>query len=84
MNDRQRIASNVKAARVRAGFKSKDMASQLSINKGYYSELENGHKRLDVERLLEIADILRIDPAELLYRKVRYCPTCGHVMEAVQ
>ncbi len=41
------------------------MAKQLNITQGYYSKIENGKNELTLKKIFEIADILKIEPAEL-------------------
>lgn len=42
------------------------MADILNISQGYYNKIENGHAKIDVEKLVTIAKELEVDPAELL------------------
>ena len=42
------------------------MATQLSISQRAYSKIERGQTKLDVERILTIAEVLEIDVYELL------------------
>lgn len=42
------------------------MASQLGITQSYYNKIEGGKKQLTVQTFLKIAEILNIQPSELL------------------
>ena len=42
------------------------VASELNISQNAYSRIESGQTKIDVERLKQIARILRIDPATLI------------------
>ena len=53
-------------ARERAGLKQSDVAAKLGMPASYLSKIENGTRRLDVIELLQIADAMGIDPAEIV------------------
>ena len=49
--------------RKQKGIRQEDVASILGISIGAYSQLENGHIRMTVERAKDLAKILNIDVA---------------------
>ena len=53
-------------ARERAGLKQSDVAAKLGVPASYLSKIENGTRRLDVIELLQIADAIGIDAAEIV------------------
>jgi transcriptional regulator with XRE-family HTH domain len=53
-------------ARERAGVKQSDLAARLGMPPSYLSKIENGTRRLDVVELIQIAEALGVDPAELV------------------
>ena len=53
-------------ARERAGLKQSDVAAKLGLPASYLSKIENGSRRLDVIELLQIAEAIGTDPAEIV------------------
>jgi len=53
-------------ARERAGLKQSDVATRLAVPASYLSKVENGTRRLDVIELIQIAEAMDSDPAELI------------------
>jgi transcriptional regulator with XRE-family HTH domain len=53
-------------ARERAGLKQFEVASRLVVPASYLSKIENGTRRLDVIELIQIAEAMGVDPAELV------------------
>ena len=54
------------AARERAGLKQSDVAAKLGLPASYLSKVEKGTRRLDVIELIQIAEAMGIDPAEVV------------------
>lgn len=54
------------ATRERAGLKQSDVAAKLRLPASYLSKIENGSRRLDVIELLQIAEALGVDAAEIV------------------
>jgi transcriptional regulator with XRE-family HTH domain len=53
-------------ARERVGLKQSDVAARLGLPASYLSKVENGTRRLDVIELVQIADAMEIDAADLI------------------
>jgi len=53
-------------ARERAGFKQADVAARLGLPASYLSKIENGTRRLDVIELMQIAEAMSVDAAEIV------------------
>ena len=53
-------------ARERAGLKQSDVAARLGLPASYLSKIENGTRRLDVIELIQIAEAMDTDPAEIM------------------
>ena len=53
-------------ARERAGLKQSDVAARLGMPASYLSKIENGTRRLDVIELLQIAEAMKVSPAEIV------------------
>jgi len=53
-------------ARERAGFKQADVAARLGLPASYLSKIENGTRRLDVIELMQIAEAMNVDAAEIV------------------
>lgn len=52
--------------RERAGLKQSDIATKLGLPASYLSKIENGTRRLDVIELMQIAEAMEVDPAEII------------------
>jgi HTH-type transcriptional regulator/antitoxin HipB len=62
-----RILGSVLArARERAGVKQSDAAAKLGLPASYLSKIENGTRRVDVVELIQIADAIGIEAADLV------------------
>ena len=62
-----RILGEVLArARERAGVKQADLAARLGVPASYLSKIESGTRRLDVIELVQIAEAMGVDPAEIV------------------
>ncbi|HEV8660803.1 MAG TPA: helix-turn-helix transcriptional regulator [Thermoanaerobaculia bacterium] len=53
-------------ARERAKLKQSDVAATLKLPASYLSKIENGTRRLDVIELIQIADAMNADPADIV------------------
>jgi transcriptional regulator with XRE-family HTH domain len=61
------ILGNVLAeARERHGIKQAELAAKLGLPASYLSKIENGTRRLDVIELIQIAQAMGADAAELI------------------
>ena len=61
------IGARIKELRVNKSISQKKLAEHLNISQSAYAKIEKGISKLDVNRLVEIAQILEVDPNELLY-----------------
>jgi len=52
--------------RERAGLKQSDVAARLGLPASYLSKIENGTRRLDVIELIQIAEAMEVDAAEVV------------------
>ncbi|MBV9924488.1 MAG: helix-turn-helix transcriptional regulator [Acidobacteria bacterium] len=66
----ERLAALLVEARREAGLTQVELAERLGRKQAYVSKYETGARGVDVLELMEIADVLSCDPAELL-RKLR-------------
>jgi transcriptional regulator with XRE-family HTH domain len=57
-------------AREKAGLRQSDVAARLGLPASHLSKVENGTRRLDVIELIQIAEAMKVDAAELV-REVR-------------
>jgi len=53
-------------ARERANLKQSEVAAKLKLPASYLSKIENGTRRLDVIELIQIADAMNTDPADIV------------------
>jgi transcriptional regulator with XRE-family HTH domain len=61
------ILDNIRKLRKLKGIKSETMASEIGISPAEYSKLENGIKKNWEKYWHKIANILNIDPLELIF-----------------
>ena len=66
------IAGNIKDARLYRNYSQDYLAMKLNISQNAYSKIELGYTRVTMERLFIIADVLKVDIAELLSDKPTY------------
>lgn len=67
MSDTKNITSNLKSLREERGIKQKFIAKQLGISANYYSQIENGHRPLQIEHLLKLRDIFNVSLDEIFF-----------------
>jgi len=60
LEERLRIRNNLKQLREDSGVKQKVVAEQLGISANYYSQIENGHRSLQIDHLLKLRDIFNV------------------------
>lgn len=68
MDLRQVFAANLRRARHAKGLSQEDLAYEAGVNRSYMSKLENGSTYAGLEIVGKLADVLNIEPAELLKR----------------
>lgn len=59
--------SKLKEIRLKNNYTSKDIADILEISKPFYSQIENGRRRLSYDMAVRIANIFKMKPDELFY-----------------
>ena len=59
--------SKLKEIRLKNNYTSKDIADILGISKPFYSQIENGRRRLTYDMAVRIANIFKMKPDELFY-----------------
>lgn len=57
----------LKMTREKQGYTSDRMAKILNISKAFYSQIENGRRRLSYDMALKISHIFNMKPDELFY-----------------
>ncbi|MBX2928930.1 MAG: helix-turn-helix transcriptional regulator [Saprospiraceae bacterium] len=62
------IGDKIKEIRQRKNLSQTEVAERLSISQSAYAKIEQGAVRLDVERLMALADIFEVEYHELLAR----------------
>lgn len=66
MNINQKTALKIKNTRENIGLTAESVAMDLGISKSAYSQLENGHTEISINRLQQISTILKIPMETLL------------------
>lgn len=59
--------TKLKKLRMKYNYTSKDIADILGISKPFYSQIENGRRRLSYDMAVRIANIFKMKPDELFY-----------------
>ena len=59
--------SKLKKLRLKNNYTSKDIANILGISKPFYSQIENGRRRLSYDMAVKIASIFKMKPDEIFY-----------------
>jgi transcriptional regulator with XRE-family HTH domain len=60
------VVNAIRVARLTKGIKQSEMADSIGVSQNYYSEIECGKRKIDLERLERIAHTLRVDYRDLL------------------
>ncbi len=57
----------LKLLRRKKGYKTEQMAEFLGISKAFYSQIENGKRRLSYDMAVRIAKIFHLHPDSIFY-----------------
>jgi transcriptional regulator with XRE-family HTH domain len=68
MDLRQVFAANLRRLRHERGLSQEDLAYTADVNRTYLSKLEKGVSYVGLEIIGKLADVLQVDPVELLKR----------------
>ncbi|MCC8424991.1 helix-turn-helix domain-containing protein [Mucilaginibacter sp. UR6-11] len=60
------IAAVIRKKREQKNYTQEYLAYKLDISQNAYSKIELGYTKITVERLFQIADVLEVNPTELL------------------
>lgn len=60
------VAVNIRKIREAKDYTQDYLAAKLDISQNAYSKIELGYTKITVERLFQIAQILEIDPVDIL------------------
>ena len=66
MDLREVFAANLRRLRHEKGFSQDDLANDAEISRSYLSQLEKGVFYVSIKIIGKIADVLKVEPAELL------------------
>jgi transcriptional regulator with XRE-family HTH domain len=70
-----KLSAILMKARTSKGFSQTYMAEQLRISQKAYSYLESGHCKLDLTRLLKIADLTKTHPMHFVEKIIEGTPS---------
>lgn len=59
----------LKETRLKNHYTSKEMAERLNISAPFYSQLENGKRKLTYDMAIQIAGIFNLKPDKLFYEE---------------
>ena len=60
------VRKRIVQERMHRGLIAEVMAKRIGISRSFYSQLENGNRRIDLVYFLAICRALRVEPGELL------------------
>jgi transcriptional regulator with XRE-family HTH domain len=69
MDLRQVFAANLRRLRHEKGLSQEALAYEAGVNRSYLSKLETGTSYVGLEIIGKLADVLGVEPAELLRRR---------------
>lgn len=62
------LGALLRQARNSAGLTQDDVAVSLNVDRRHYGRIESGQSKISVVRLIEVCQILSIDPGQILTR----------------
>ena len=62
------LAKNLRRLRYAAKLSQEELAERAGVNRGYMSDIENGHYNATIKVIAKLAEALGVEPAELLRR----------------
>lgn len=65
------INESIKQCRISRGLSQEDIAEKMGLSKQFILQLEQGNRKVPIDRLIQIADILDCSLDELTGRKFR-------------
>ncbi len=65
----QNVAANIRKIREYRNYTQEYLAAKLKISQNAYSKIELGYTKITVDRLFRIADILEVDPIDILSKE---------------
>lgn len=65
MGNAKSLGDVIRCYRKKAGLTQEQLAELLYTKKGYISEIENNKRSITIQKLLDIADALKVHPAKL-------------------
>lgn len=60
------VANNIRSIREHRNYTQEYLAAKLRISQNAYSKIELGYTKLTIDRLFLVANILEVDPVELI------------------
>ncbi|WP_321927890.1 helix-turn-helix domain-containing protein [Paraburkholderia guartelaensis] len=66
---RKRVAANLKRVRIAAGYSQERLADVAGFHRTYVSQIERCKLNVTIDAMWKLAELLQIDPAELLRPK---------------
>jgi len=60
------VSNNIRSIREHRNYTQEYLAAKLRISQNAYSKIELGYTKLTIDRLFLVANILEVDPVELI------------------
>ncbi|MFK3641738.1 helix-turn-helix domain-containing protein [Pseudomonas protegens] len=62
------LGAQIRQSRNNAGMTQDDVAVAIGVDRRHYGRVESGQSRVSIVRLIEICEILKVDPGPLVTR----------------
>lgn len=71
------IGKNIAYLRRKLGLSQEEMAYRAHIDRSYLSQIEHGKRNITLIMLIEIAQVLDVEPTTLMKEKIDCCKVLG-------
>lgn len=72
------VRQRIRTIRKEKGLRAEDVARGIGISRPYFTQLEGGKRRLSVEHVIKIAQILKVSVSELFGESVHHVAPEAH------
>lgn len=71
----QVLGAQLRQSRNNAGLTQDDVAVALGVDRRHYGRVESGQSRVSIARLIDICELLNVDPGPLVSRLIGNTPS---------
>ncbi|MDP4219320.1 MAG: helix-turn-helix transcriptional regulator [Bacteroidota bacterium] len=66
MKIRKIVGENIRSFRTNLGWSQEKLGAETGLHHDYIGRLERGSENVGIDNLIKIAEVLKVDPADLL------------------